>query len=184
MFWVRSNPKISFDWINRPLRSERLGQPEITSVPGLHLMSTRMKPHALFLRLRRADMEISDHRCRSPRRGAVAHFFNDIGRSGHCGCACSFKLSSPRSPGRNGRWRGRRSVLTTAPGATADTMDTRPRHVGFAADPFWYHVLDSARAIVFEWRGATRAGIAILSVCGTVRCRLCRGGPPRVATRR
>jgi hypothetical protein len=74
--------------------------------------------------------------------------------------------------------------LTTAPGATADTMDTRPRHVGFAADPFWYHVLDSAWAIVFEWRGARRAGIAIISACGTVRCRLCRGGTPRVATRR
>src|SRR6266568_7424605 len=40
VFWVRSNPKISFDWINRPLRSERLGQTEITSVPGLHLMSS------------------------------------------------------------------------------------------------------------------------------------------------
>jgi hypothetical protein len=93
-----------------------------------------------------------------------------------------FKLSSPRSLRRNGRWRGRRSVLTTAPGATADTMDTRPRHAGFAADPFWYHVLDSARAIVFEWRGATRAGIAILSACGTVRCRLCRGSP--LASRR
>jgi hypothetical protein len=74
--------------------------------------------------------------------------------------------------------------IDDAPGATADTMDTRPRHVGFAADPFWYHVLDSARAIVFEWCGATRAGIAILSPCGTIRRRLCRGLTPRVATRR
>lgn len=101
-----------------------------------------------------------------------------------CTAGGGFKLSSPRSLGRNGRWRGRRSVLTTAPGATADTTDTRPRHVGFAADPFWYHVLGSARAIVFEWCGATRAGIAILSRGGTVRCRLCRGFTPRVATRR
>src|SRR5882724_4460708 len=80
------------------------------------------------------------------------------------------------------RWRGRRSVLTTAPGATADTMDARPRHVGFPTDPFWYDVLGSARAIVFEWRGATSA--AILSPCATVRCRLCRRVTPRVATRR
>src|SRR5712672_1052251 len=72
VFWVRSNPKISFDWINRPLRSERLGQTEITSVPGLHSMSTGMKPHALFLRLGRADTEISgDHRCPPTRRGGA-----------------------------------------------------------------------------------------------------------------
>jgi hypothetical protein len=71
------------------------------------------------------------------------------------------------------------SVLTTAPGATADATDTRPRHAGMAADPFWYNVLESARAIVFDARAivfegcaATRPGIAILSRRATVRCRL------------
>src|SRR6266852_1555767 len=53
-----------------------------------------------------------------------------------CTAGGGFKLSFPRSLGRNGRWHGRRSVLTTAPGATADTMDTRPRDVGLAADQF------------------------------------------------
>ena len=57
-------------------------------------------------------------------------------------------------------------------------MDTRPRHVGLAADPFWYDVLESARAIVFEWCGATRAGIAILSRCGTVSAADFAGGHP------
>jgi hypothetical protein len=37
-----------------------------------------------------------------------------------------------------------RSILTTAPVATADATDTRPRHLGFAADPCWHHVLESA----------------------------------------
>ena len=62
--------------------------------------------------------------------------------------------------------------VTTAPGATADATDTRPRHAGMAADPFWYNVLESARAIVFEGCAATRPGIAILSRRATVRCRL------------
>src|SRR5882762_8408236 len=76
---------------------------------------------------------------------------------------------------------GRSSVLTTAPGATADAADTRPRHAGMAADPFWYNVLESARAIVFDGRAivfegcaATRPGIAILPRRATVRCRPCR----------
>jgi hypothetical protein len=55
-----------------------------------------------------------------------------------------------------------------------------------AADPFWYNVLESARAIVFDARAivfdarvivfercaAARPGIAILSRRATVRCRL------------
>src|SRR5712671_1452949 len=64
------------------------------------------------------------------------------------------------------------SVLTTAPGATADATGTRPRHAGMAADPFWHNVLESARAIVFEGCAATRPGTAILSRRATVRCRL------------
>jgi hypothetical protein len=63
----------------------------------------------------------------------------------------------------------RRSELTTAPGTTADTADTRPHHAGIAADPLWYHVLEIARAIVFEWCGATRAGIVIIPRRATVR---------------
>jgi hypothetical protein len=35
-------------------------------------MSTRMKPHAPFLRLRRAYTEIGDHRCRSPNADEMA----------------------------------------------------------------------------------------------------------------
>jgi hypothetical protein len=53
--------------------------------------------------------------------------------------------------------------LTTPPAATADATNTRPRHAGMAVDPFWYNVLESARANVFEWCAATRPGIAILS---------------------
>jgi hypothetical protein len=87
-----------------------------------------------------------------------------------CAAGGGFKLSSPRSLGRNGRSRGRRSELTTAPGTTADTTDTRPHHAGIARDPFWYHVLEGARAIVFEWCRATRAGIAIIPRRATVRC--------------
>jgi hypothetical protein len=48
-----------------------------------------------------------------------------------------------------------------------------------AADPFWYNVLEGARAIVFdapaivfEWCAATRPGIAILPRRATVGCRL------------
>ena len=54
------------------------------------------------------------------------------------------------------------SVLTTAPGATADATDTRPRHAGMAADPFWYNVLESARAIVFDARAIVFEGCARL----------------------
>src|SRR5882672_8714057 len=82
IFRVRSNPEISFDWINRSLRSERLGQPEITNVSGLHLMSTRMKPHAPFLRLRRADTEISgDHRRRTPDAALWRTFSTTLGEA-------------------------------------------------------------------------------------------------------
>jgi hypothetical protein len=38
---TRSNPEISFDWIDRPLKVSAFGQPGITSVSGLHLMSTQ-----------------------------------------------------------------------------------------------------------------------------------------------
>src|SRR5450631_4920247 len=62
------------------------------------------------------------------------------------------------------------SELTTAPGTTADTTDTRPHHAGIGADPFWYHVLESARAIVFEWCGGSRAGIGVIPRCATGRC--------------
>jgi len=69
--------------------------------------------------------------------------------------------------------------------ATLTCVSTRPRHAGMAADPFWYNVLEraraivdartivfDARAIVFEGYAATRPGIAILSRRATVRCRL------------
>jgi hypothetical protein len=63
------------------------------------------------------------------------------------------------------------SVLTAAPVATADATDTLPRRAGIAAQPFWYDVLQSARAIVFGWCVATALGIAILPRRATVRYR-------------
>jgi hypothetical protein len=93
--------------------------------------------------------------------------------------------SSPRSPGRNRRRRGRSSVSTTAPGAAADATETPPCRAGMAADPFRYNVLEraraivdartivfDARAIVFEGCAATRPGIAILPRRATVGSRL------------
>src|SRR5258707_14579398 len=65
-----------------------------------------------------------------------------------------------------------RSVLTTAPGATADTSDARPRDAGIPANPFWYQVLERARAIAFGWCAGTRPGTAILPYRAAVRCRL------------
>jgi len=64
------------------MRSERLGQPEIPTYRVYHLMSTRMKPHAPFFRLRRADTEISgDHRCRSPDAALWRTFSTTLGEA-------------------------------------------------------------------------------------------------------
>ena len=44
--------------------------------------------------------------------------------------------------------RGGRSVLTTAPVATADATDARARHAGIAADSFWHHVFEASRTVI------------------------------------
>src|SRR5204863_5165408 len=48
--------KIFPDRVDRSLSA--VGQPEITSVAGLHLMSTRIMSRVLFLRLRRQAFEV------------------------------------------------------------------------------------------------------------------------------
>src|SRR5260370_35166465 len=46
---TRSNPEFSFDWIARPLKVSAFGQPEISSVSGLHLMSIQVEaPCSVF----------------------------------------------------------------------------------------------------------------------------------------
>jgi hypothetical protein len=144
--------------------------------PWMNLMQFAQCAGVLFRAWRLPDC-FGHARLRSPRAfrpGYVGQIqARRDGRSGYRTRGWATRAAGYRAAischGRNGRSRGRRSE-TTAPGTTADTTDTRPHHAGIGADPFRYHVLESARAIVFEWCGATRAGIAIIPRRATVRC--------------